>query len=313
MLSDEFDDYLKTYQPDRILFEEGETGECFYLIKEGLVSITRRDPEGKKLNLASLGPGEVVGEMALLEDNSTRSASARSQTRLTCWKFSADQFDALLQESQEFRNQILELLSNRLRKSNEQLVEDQHRDNLLYQAAAAILYVMEDKNLYDESRATVTITPPLRSLRETFDLSPDVLEAYLAHASLDDLRSLAPEVQSILEDAARTILESGLDATDFTSPYSKSSLDLDASLTFKDFQEVLDSAKSLYSRINQLSSSDLMNQKDDLLQQFRILKEEYESAQADPTLEDKKTLQLKAYIDGTREVLIEESIIDVNE
>ena len=58
-----------------LLFSEGETGSCAYLVMSGRVEIflTR---EGREVPLAERGPGEIVGEIAIL-DARPRSASAR--------------------------------------------------------------------------------------------------------------------------------------------------------------------------------------------------------------------------------------------
>ncbi|OGG05314.1 MAG: hypothetical protein A3F83_17185 [Candidatus Glassbacteria bacterium RIFCSPLOWO2_12_FULL_58_11] len=55
-----------------VIFREGDTGDNFFAILEGRVEI-RRETSGK--TLALLGPGEVFGEMAVL-DNQPRSATA---------------------------------------------------------------------------------------------------------------------------------------------------------------------------------------------------------------------------------------------
>ena len=58
-----------------MLFAEGETGSCAFLIASGCIEIfLRRDD--REVVLANRGPGEIVGEMAIL-DSRSRSASAR--------------------------------------------------------------------------------------------------------------------------------------------------------------------------------------------------------------------------------------------
>ena len=52
-----------TFEPDTIIFNEGDTGEFFYIIKEGSVeSFCKKFPNKKILN-----KGETFGELALLE------------------------------------------------------------------------------------------------------------------------------------------------------------------------------------------------------------------------------------------------------
>lgn len=57
---------------DEMIFREGDVGNQFYAIRKGKIKI-RKEHSGRIL--ATLGPGEVFGEMAVL-DNHPRSASA---------------------------------------------------------------------------------------------------------------------------------------------------------------------------------------------------------------------------------------------
>ena len=56
------------------IFREGEPGSCAYLIESGSVEISAMN-HGAKITISTLGPGEIFGEMALI-DNRRRSATA---------------------------------------------------------------------------------------------------------------------------------------------------------------------------------------------------------------------------------------------
>ena len=64
----------KTLTTGECLFREGDAPDSAYLIEEGLVDIVSGKP-GRSLLLARLGPGDLIGEMAVV-DKSPRSASA---------------------------------------------------------------------------------------------------------------------------------------------------------------------------------------------------------------------------------------------
>ncbi len=66
---------------DEILFHEGESASLAYIIDSGWISISRIDPEGEELTLATLARGDVVGELALL-DRKPRSATAIAITNV---------------------------------------------------------------------------------------------------------------------------------------------------------------------------------------------------------------------------------------
>ncbi len=50
----------------RVFYRPEEVGEVLFLIRQGRVQLYRISPEGKKLVIATLGPGTLFGEMALL-------------------------------------------------------------------------------------------------------------------------------------------------------------------------------------------------------------------------------------------------------
>jgi CRP-like cAMP-binding protein len=50
----------------RVFYQPEDVGEVLFLVKSGSVQLYRISPEGKKLVIASLGPGTLFGEMALL-------------------------------------------------------------------------------------------------------------------------------------------------------------------------------------------------------------------------------------------------------
>lgn len=66
---------LKDLKKGDILFREGDPSDAMYVIKKGRIAITKTKGSGE-VELAELGPGEMLGEMAFF-DNKPRSAGAR--------------------------------------------------------------------------------------------------------------------------------------------------------------------------------------------------------------------------------------------
>ena len=75
----EYIEFSTYFDPDEFLFEEGDPGECAYIIESGSVEVSL-DKGGRKLIIATLGAGEVLGEMAII-DSSPRTATARAIER----------------------------------------------------------------------------------------------------------------------------------------------------------------------------------------------------------------------------------------
>jgi len=92
-----------------VLMAQGETGDEMAIIIEGKVAIVRNDSV-----IAERGPGEVIGEMALLSGMPrTATVIVLAPTRLLLIR-RAD-FDVLMAEMPSFRSQVLESLARRAR------------------------------------------------------------------------------------------------------------------------------------------------------------------------------------------------------
>jgi CRP/FNR family transcriptional regulator, cyclic AMP receptor protein len=106
------------------VFEEGELGDCLYVIGQGEIEVQVRDPAGEQRTFALLTPPEFFGEMSVL-DKEHRSASARARTHAELLFLSAG-------DLAEFRRRypdgftylvinIAKVLSARLREANSRL------------------------------------------------------------------------------------------------------------------------------------------------------------------------------------------------
>ena len=66
--------YARNLKAGEVLFSEGEEGDDAYIVEQGAIEISLDLPAGKKV-LATLGKGEIIGEMSLIAD-APRSATA---------------------------------------------------------------------------------------------------------------------------------------------------------------------------------------------------------------------------------------------
>ncbi len=114
----------ETHERGAKLFGHGDLGEKLYLILEGKVRISREVPGMGEEALAVLGPGQVFGEMALL-DEAPRSADAHIHESCTLLTIPRDSFDDLLFLNKELAYEVLwsvvRLLTRRLRETNDKL------------------------------------------------------------------------------------------------------------------------------------------------------------------------------------------------
>jgi len=101
----------RLFSAGTILFEEGEPGQTFFLIKKGTVLVYRSE-HGVDIDLARLGPGELFGEMALA-GKMPRNASARCITDCVLAIGERESLDRLIRSNTEFARQLIELSAAR--------------------------------------------------------------------------------------------------------------------------------------------------------------------------------------------------------
>jgi len=106
------------------LFQFGDVGDKLFIILEGRVRISREIPGMGEEALAVLGPGEVFGEMSLL-DEFARSADACVHERCRLLVITKERFDDLLFLHKDLAYEVLwnsvKILSMRLRETNEKV------------------------------------------------------------------------------------------------------------------------------------------------------------------------------------------------
>lgn len=111
---------LRTERVDRAHFEpgaaivtQGEIGDRFYVIARGKVEVLRDQPDGGAVWLATLGPGEYFGEVALLKDL-PRTATVRAVEATDVLAIGRGDFAALAQNLSLLRSSLLETAGSRL-------------------------------------------------------------------------------------------------------------------------------------------------------------------------------------------------------
>lgn len=122
MLLDEklFDKFGVEYKPNDIIFCEFEPGNDFYFIQSGRVEIVKIINNREK-TLDILGPGDVFGEMAILEEE-PRSASAIAIEHVKLLRFRRENFDALLQGNPQLAYKLLVIFSKRIYDAKRRLM-----------------------------------------------------------------------------------------------------------------------------------------------------------------------------------------------
>jgi CRP-like cAMP-binding protein len=113
---------LRAFKEGAVLVREGEPGDALHVLVSGSVRICVSSSEGDEATVATLGPGESIGEFAIF-DGQPRSATAIATMRTQAFVVTRGDFEAWLKTRPHAAMALLETLSLRLRKTNQGLTD----------------------------------------------------------------------------------------------------------------------------------------------------------------------------------------------
>ncbi len=127
-------------EPDTVIIEEGTNSEEMYVVVEGMLVVTKHTP-AKEVELARLGPGEVVGEMALL-DGAPRTATVTAVEKTQLIKVPVSTFEVLLRDPRVIRR-MFRTVTSRLRDIEDTLRHEE-RMAALGRMAAQLMHELNN-------------------------------------------------------------------------------------------------------------------------------------------------------------------------
>lgn len=111
---------MSTCQAGRIFYMPEDSGEVLFLLKKGRVQLYRIAPNGKKLIVATLGPGAVFGEMSLVGQGMHNSFAEAVDECVLCVMSRSD-VERLMREKPEVAFRFVEAMGTRLIQLETQL------------------------------------------------------------------------------------------------------------------------------------------------------------------------------------------------
>jgi CRP-like cAMP-binding protein len=105
----------RSFSDGQVIFREGDDGHEMFVVRDGQVEIVAHDTV-----IATLGEGEIFGEMALIDARS-RSATARANGECTVVPIDERRFTFLIQQTPQFALQVMRTLADRLRSADRKL------------------------------------------------------------------------------------------------------------------------------------------------------------------------------------------------
>src|ERR1700692_4528839 len=137
------------------IFSKGDPGNSLVAVVSGTVKISISSPDGRSAILNLIGPGEIFGEVAVL-DGLARTADATANTNCEIYVIDRRDFLPFVRSQPALAMKFIELLCTRLRWTSDQ-VEEVILQDLPGRLASALLRLTEKHKLAQGGR-TIAIT-----------------------------------------------------------------------------------------------------------------------------------------------------------
>jgi CRP-like cAMP-binding protein len=110
----------RSFAPGQAVFREGDSSDTCYIVRSGHARAVREHGDGRTITLATFGPGDIFGELALFEDE-RRSATVEALQELEVVAVLGPDMRRLMVEHPQISTRLVIALGRRLRESNERL------------------------------------------------------------------------------------------------------------------------------------------------------------------------------------------------
>jgi CRP-like cAMP-binding protein len=132
----------RRFRRGEVIFHIGDPGDALFVILNGEVKISLPSETGDEAILATLRPGDVFGELALL-DGAPRSASASALTATETVVLPRDRFRELIATETGFRDALLASIAGELRRLTTH-VEELHFLDITGRLAARLVRLAQE-------------------------------------------------------------------------------------------------------------------------------------------------------------------------
>jgi CRP-like cAMP-binding protein len=110
----------RRFAANQVVFREGDASDTCYIIRAGHVRAVRAHFDGRTITLAQFGPGDIFGELAML-DEERRSATIETLEETEAVAILGADMRRLLREHPDISVKLIAALGRRLRETNERL------------------------------------------------------------------------------------------------------------------------------------------------------------------------------------------------
>jgi len=168
----------RTFHGGEAVFHEGDESDTCYVVRSGHVRAVREHTDGRTLTLATLGPGDIFGELAIFDDE-RRSATVEALEETEVIAILGRDMRRLLREHSDIAVKLLAALSRRLRETNERLTR-QSFQTVQSRVAAVLAEQVAAARSEGAGEADVLITATQSDLAQLAGSSRESASRFLA-------------------------------------------------------------------------------------------------------------------------------------
>ncbi len=159
------------------VFHEGDDSDACYVVRSGDLRVTREHSDGRAIALATLGPGDFFGELAML-DGGARSASIETLSDVELLALPAADMRRVISGHGELAAKLIVALTKRLRDTNERLSRQSFQT--VPSRVAGVLHRLLAEEAESERRDGITIRMNQSDLAQLAGTSRESVSRFLA-------------------------------------------------------------------------------------------------------------------------------------
>jgi CRP/FNR family cyclic AMP-dependent transcriptional regulator len=168
----------RDFEPGQVVFREGDASDTCYIVREGHARATRTHGDGRTITLATFGPGDIFGELAMFEDE-LRSATVEAIEPTSVVGVLGGDMRRLMGEHPEISKRLVIALGRRLRETNERLSRQSFQT--VQSRVAVVLGELVDQEIADGSAGSdVLVTATQADLAQLAGSSRESASRFLA-------------------------------------------------------------------------------------------------------------------------------------
>jgi CRP-like cAMP-binding protein len=168
----------RSFDAGEAVFREGDESSTCYVVRSGRARAVREHGDGRQITLATFGPGDIFGELAMFDDE-RRSATVEATEELAVLAIACPDMRRFMSAHAEIAVKLAVSLVRRLRAANERLAR-QSFQTVQSRVAAALEQLVEQAQADGAGERDVKITATQADVAQLAGSSRESASRFLA-------------------------------------------------------------------------------------------------------------------------------------